>query len=118
MKAWLKMRGAEIRTHTKVLAVDAHAASVRIEDDTIIRADRLVVTAGAWTLQLFPSLAKNLMTYRNVGRLSGVTRGSGGSMVECARYRRYWRRQQRLRAAANRRCRPEVRRQCAQITCT
>ena len=66
MKAWLKMRGAEIRTHTKVLAVDAHAASVRIEDDTIIRADRLVVTAGAWTLQLFPSLAENLMTYRNV----------------------------------------------------
>ncbi|MFM0198834.1 FAD-dependent oxidoreductase [Paraburkholderia fungorum] len=66
MKAWLKMRGAEIRTHTKVLAVDPHAASVRIEDDTIIRADRLVVTAGAWTLQLFPALAENLVTYRNV----------------------------------------------------
>ncbi|ANB77287.1 sarcosine oxidase [Paraburkholderia phytofirmans OLGA172] len=65
MKAWLKMRGAEIRTHAKVLAVDAHAASVRIEGDTIIRADRLVVAAGAWTLRLFPALAENLMTYRN-----------------------------------------------------
>ncbi|CAE6869399.1 Monomeric sarcosine oxidase [Paraburkholderia domus] len=65
MKAWLKMRGAEIRTHAKVLTVDAHAASVRTEDDTVIRADRLVVTAGAWTLQLLPALAENLMTYRN-----------------------------------------------------
>ncbi|MFM0606983.1 FAD-dependent oxidoreductase [Paraburkholderia sediminicola] len=65
MKAWLKMRGAEIRTHTKVLAVDARTASVRLEDDTLIAADRLVVTAGAWTLQLFPALAENLMTYRN-----------------------------------------------------
>ncbi|AXL50745.1 sarcosine oxidase [Paraburkholderia caffeinilytica] len=65
MKAWLKMRGADIRTHAKVLAVDAQAASVRIEDDTILRADRLVVAAGAWTLQLFPALAEKLMTYRN-----------------------------------------------------
>ncbi|MDR8397214.1 FAD-dependent oxidoreductase [Paraburkholderia sp. USG1] len=65
MKAWLKMRGADIRMHTKVLAVDPHSASVRIENDTIVRADRLVIAAGAWTLQLFPALAENLMTYRN-----------------------------------------------------
>jgi sarcosine oxidase len=65
VKAWLKMRGADVRMHAKVLAVDPHTAAVRIEDDTIVRADRLVVTAGAWTLQLFPSLADNLTTYRN-----------------------------------------------------
>jgi sarcosine oxidase len=65
MKAWLKMRGADIRMHTKALAVDPHTASVRLGDDVIVRADRLVVTAGAWTLQLFPSLTENLMTYRN-----------------------------------------------------
>jgi sarcosine oxidase len=65
MKAWLKMRGADIRMHTKVLAVDPQTASVRIENDVIVHADRLVVTAGAWTPQLFPALAENLMTYRN-----------------------------------------------------
>ncbi|MFM0592344.1 NAD(P)/FAD-dependent oxidoreductase [Paraburkholderia dilworthii] len=66
MKAWLKMRGADIRTHTKVLSVDPHTACVRIDDDSIVRADRLVITAGAWTLQLFPALAETLMTFRNV----------------------------------------------------
>jgi sarcosine oxidase len=65
MKAWLKMRGATIHTDTKAIAVDVDAASVRTEDDTIVRADRLVVTAGAWTLRLFPRLAENLTTYRN-----------------------------------------------------
>jgi sarcosine oxidase len=65
MKAWLRMRGVDIRMHTKVLAVDPNTAAVRIDDETIVRADRLVVTAGAWTLQLFPALAGNLVTYRN-----------------------------------------------------
>ncbi|WGS52011.1 FAD-dependent oxidoreductase [Paraburkholderia sp. D15] len=65
MKAWLKMRGADIRTHTKVLSVDPHTASVRLDDNSFLRADRLVVTAGAWTLQLFPALAETLMTFRN-----------------------------------------------------
>jgi sarcosine oxidase len=64
MKAWLRMRDADIRMHAKVLAVDPHTASVRIDDDTILCADRLVVTAGAWTLQLFPALTASLMTYR------------------------------------------------------
>ncbi|SIT35499.1 FAD dependent oxidoreductase [Paraburkholderia ribeironis] len=65
MKAWLRMRGADIRMHTKVLTVDPHSACVRIDDDTIVRADRLVVAAGAWTLQLLPTLAGDLTTYRN-----------------------------------------------------
>ncbi|HEY4298228.1 MAG TPA: FAD-dependent oxidoreductase [Paraburkholderia sp.] len=65
LKAWLKMRGVDVRPHTKALAVDPHTASVRIEDDMLVHADRLVVTTGAWTLQLFPALAENLQTYRN-----------------------------------------------------
>ncbi|RKT20287.1 glycine/D-amino acid oxidase-like deaminating enzyme [Paraburkholderia sp. RAU2J] len=65
MKAWLRMHGADIRMHTKALAVDPRTASVRLGDDTIVRADRLVVATGAWTLQLFPALADTLMTYRN-----------------------------------------------------
>jgi sarcosine oxidase len=65
MKAWLKMRGANIRVQTKVLEVDPHTASVRTDDGTIVRADQLVVTAGAWTLQLLPALGEQLTTYRN-----------------------------------------------------
>ena len=65
IKAWLKMRGADIRMHTQALAVDPHAATVQLDDDTIVRSDRLVVTAGAWTLRLFPALAAQLTTYRN-----------------------------------------------------
>lgn len=56
MKARLKMRGADIRMQTNALAVDPHTGSVRIEDHVIVRTDRLVVTAGAWTPQLFPAL--------------------------------------------------------------
>ena len=66
VKAWLKMRGAEVRMHARAVHVDPQAASVRLEDDTVVRGDRLVVTAGAWTSRLFPALAENLMTYRNV----------------------------------------------------
>lgn len=65
MKAWLKMRGADIRMHTRAVSLDPHTASVRIDDETIVHADRLVVTAGAWTTRLLPSLAENLMTFRN-----------------------------------------------------
>ena len=65
IKAWLKMRGAAIRMHTRALAVDPHTATVQIDDDTTVRGDRLVVTAGAWTLRLFPALAGQLTTYRN-----------------------------------------------------
>lgn len=65
MKAWLKMRGADIRMRVKALSVDPHGACVRLDDETVVRADRLVVAAGAWTLQLFPELAEELVTYRN-----------------------------------------------------
>ncbi|WP_027214997.1 NAD(P)/FAD-dependent oxidoreductase [Burkholderia sp. WSM2232] len=65
LKAWLRMRGVEIRMHAQAVAIDPHAASVRIADGSTVRADRLVVTAGAGTLQLFPALNGNLTIYRN-----------------------------------------------------
>ncbi|WP_144139279.1 NAD(P)/FAD-dependent oxidoreductase [Paraburkholderia sp. BCC1884] len=65
IKAWLKMRGVDVRLHTRAVSLDPHTASVRLEDDTLVQADRLVVAAGAWTLRLFPSLAEKLMTFRN-----------------------------------------------------
>ena len=65
LKAWLRMRGVDVRMHTKAVAIDPQNASVRIESGATVHADRLVVTAGAWTLRLFPSLAENLSIYRN-----------------------------------------------------
>ncbi|CAB3703380.1 NAD(P)/FAD-dependent oxidoreductase [Paraburkholderia rhynchosiae] len=65
LKAWLRMRGVDIRMHTKAVSIDPHTASAHFEDGTSVCADRLVVTAGAWTLRLFPALAENLVIYRN-----------------------------------------------------
>jgi len=65
LKAWLRMRGVDIRMQSKAVAIDPHTASVHIADGSTLRADRLVVAAGAWTLQLFPALAANLTLYRN-----------------------------------------------------
>ena len=40
------------------------AAGSTTEDGETISADRIVVTAGAWVLELFPELAPTLTTYR------------------------------------------------------
>ncbi|CAD6543161.1 Monomeric sarcosine oxidase [Paraburkholderia kirstenboschensis] len=66
VKAWLRMRGVDIRMHTKAVAIDAATALVHIDDGTVVHADRLVVAAGAWTLRLLPALAENLAIHRNV----------------------------------------------------
>jgi sarcosine oxidase len=47
-----------------VEAVDAGAGSVRLASGEVLAGDRVVVTAGAWTLKLFPDLARRLTTYR------------------------------------------------------
>ena len=66
LKAWLRMRGVDIRMYSKAVSIDPETAQVHIEDGTIVRADRLVVTAGAWTPRLFPALADELAIYRGV----------------------------------------------------
>ncbi|WP_025599259.1 NAD(P)/FAD-dependent oxidoreductase [Burkholderia sp. WSM2230] len=65
VKAWLRMRSVDIRMHAQAVAIDPHTASVQLADGSTVHADRLVVTAGAWTLRLFPALAENLTIYRN-----------------------------------------------------
>ncbi|MGY6256276.1 NAD(P)/FAD-dependent oxidoreductase [Paraburkholderia caledonica] len=66
IKAWLRMRGVDIRMHTKAVAIDAAAALVHIDDGTVVQADRLVVATGAWTLGLLPALANNLAIRRSL----------------------------------------------------
>jgi sarcosine oxidase len=62
--AWLRALGADVREHAKVISVDAEAGAVMLESGEYLTADRIIVTAGAWVLKLFPDLAANLTTYR------------------------------------------------------
>jgi len=64
LRNWLVTAGADVRENTKVTAVDASAGSVTLSDGSILSADHVIVTAGAWTLGLFPGLDVSLTTYR------------------------------------------------------
>jgi sarcosine oxidase len=57
-------RGVDIRANARVVVVDPEKGLVRLEDGTDLAADKVVVTAGAWVLRLFPELADTLKTYR------------------------------------------------------
>ena len=61
---WLRAAGAKLEENAKVIAVDAEAGAVLLEDGRRFEADQVVVTAGAWVLKLFPHLGVDLKTYR------------------------------------------------------
>ncbi len=61
---WLRAHGATLLEDTRVAAVDSAAGSVTLADGTVISADKIILTAGAWVLKLFPHLATTLTTYR------------------------------------------------------
>jgi sarcosine oxidase len=64
MAAWLRRHGANVYEHARVASIDAAEGRVILEDGGLFEADRIVVTAGAWVLKLFPRLASDLKTYR------------------------------------------------------
>ena len=61
---WLRENGANVYENSKVVSVDVERGVVTLEDDSEIVGDRVVVTAGAWVLKLFPELGSTLKTYR------------------------------------------------------
>ena len=61
---WLKAHGANVYTGSKVVGVDAEAGRVTLESGDTMQGDRVVVTAGAWVLKLFPELGGELRTFR------------------------------------------------------
>jgi sarcosine oxidase len=61
---WLADHGADLRTGARVGGLDAERGIVRLEGGETLEADRIVVTAGAWTLRLLPELASHLRVYR------------------------------------------------------
>jgi sarcosine oxidase len=64
LRAWLSTNGVDLREHTKVVAIDTRAGRVETASGDAVVADRIVVTAGAWTLGFFPDLAASLRAYR------------------------------------------------------
>lgn len=62
--AFLQQHGAVLMPGTTVTAVDAEAGTIAIADGASVVFDRVVVTAGAWVLRLFPEFAPVLNPYR------------------------------------------------------
>ncbi|MBC00661.1 MAG: sarcosine oxidase [Rhodobacteraceae bacterium] len=64
LRDWLRRTGAEVRETTKVSAVDADNGRATLATGEALVADHVVVTAGAWVLDLVPALAASLTSYR------------------------------------------------------
>lgn len=64
MATWLRANGANVYENSKVVSVDRESGEVELETGETLSADRVVVTAGAWVLRLFPELGADLTTYR------------------------------------------------------
>ena len=64
LAGWLRKNGAAIYQDSKVVAVDPDRGRVELADGATMQADRVVITAGAWVLKLFPDLEGELKTYR------------------------------------------------------
>ncbi len=64
LRAWLLRHGADLREQTRVTTIDADAGRVETASGERVNVDRIVVTAGAWTLGFFPDLATSLRTFR------------------------------------------------------
>lgn len=64
LAGWLRRSGAMVRDHCRVAQVDTSDARVTLANGESLQADRIIVTVGAWVLQLFPQLQQHLTTYR------------------------------------------------------
>jgi sarcosine oxidase len=64
LTAWLEQHGVALHPHTRVVAVDGATGTVTLDGCDALAFDRVVVTAGAWVLRLFPELADRLTVCR------------------------------------------------------
>ena len=61
---WLRGNGAAVYESSKAVAIDPDRGEVRLAGGETLRADKIVVAAGAWVLKLFPDLDGELKTFR------------------------------------------------------
>lgn len=64
MRDWLIEQGCDVRENVRVTSVDTDVGAVTLEAGERLEADRVVVSAGAWVLELVPDLGNSLTTYR------------------------------------------------------
>ncbi len=63
---FLTRRGVALHGHTQVVAIDPARAAIRTADGRADRADALVITAGPWTPDLIPAMARRITPSRQV----------------------------------------------------
>jgi sarcosine oxidase len=61
---WLRNSGVNVYENSKVVAIDEGLGEIALESGETMRADRIVVAAGAWVLKLLPRLGSDLTIYR------------------------------------------------------
>lgn len=64
LATWLGRNGAMLRPFTRVASLDSAAGVLTLDGGEAQTFDRIVVTAGAWILRLFPELADTLTVCR------------------------------------------------------
>jgi glycine/D-amino acid oxidase-like deaminating enzyme len=63
---WLAEKGANLRAMTRVASIDADAARVTLADGQTLRADVVLVAAGAWVAALAPAVAQRVEPSRQI----------------------------------------------------
>ena len=106
---WLRANGANVYENSKVTAVDAEAGRVELAGGETMQADRVVVTAGAWVLKLFPELGGRIENLSHRARLCGAAGRPEGSLGGGAGHSRCRRQDRRLHDPAVGRRRHEIR---------
>jgi len=61
---WLRNNGVNVYENSKVVSIDEGRGEIALESSETMRADTIIVAAGAWVLKLFPRLGSDLTTYR------------------------------------------------------
>ncbi|HEV2900269.1 MAG TPA: FAD-dependent oxidoreductase, partial [Pseudaminobacter sp.] len=61
---WLRNSGVNVYENSKVVAIDEGLGEIALESGETMRADRIVVAAGAWVLKLLPRFGSDLTIYR------------------------------------------------------
>lgn len=64
LAGWLRHNGANVYEDSKVAKIDADSGRVTLAHGETLEAELVVVAAGAWVLNLFPSMVRELKTYR------------------------------------------------------
>lgn len=64
LSEWLRANDADVRENARAISVDCDAGTVTLAGGEMLKADRVVVTAGAWVTKLFPDLVADLATKR------------------------------------------------------